>query len=132
MVFTNYNGNYSGSLTLTSQTGSCNFSPTAPVTGTININDNGDGTWTKTHTSAGQTFTFTIHATKLSAGIAYTGTPITNRQIGSFTFNISDNGTIKVSGTNANIYSNALTQTFTGVNGTTCVIVYNGTMTMTR
>ena len=122
--FTDANGSYSGTLTKQSDTG-CNFSNTAPVTGTLTLNSNGTGTWVKTHTSASQTFSFSISASKDSSGISYTGTPITNRAIGAGTYTVTDAGTI----TKSSSFSITITQTFTGTNGTACTVVYKGTVT---
>ena len=126
--FLDYNGNYSGSLSKQSDTG-CNFSVTASVTGTLTLTVSGTGTWVKTHTSAGQTFSFNVSAEKASAGINYVSTPIMNRTIGAGTYTISDSGSITKSGST---YTNTITQTFTGTNGTSCVVVYKGTMTMSK
>lgn len=124
IVFTDYNGAYSGSLGKQSDTG-CNFSSTAPVTGTMNLNSAGTGTWIKIHTAAGQTFNFNVNAEKQVAGILYSGS-ITNRAIGADMFNITDSGSIVKSGTT---YTNTITQVFTRINSPSCVVTYKGTMT---
>src|SRR5262245_4293071 len=58
---TKFNGTYLG--TLPSTTNTCTFSPTAAVSGVLNIGSNGQGTWQKTHTSAGITFSFNVTLT---------------------------------------------------------------------
>lgn len=117
--FPSYNGTYTG--TGTAVENGCNFFPSAPLRGVLNLLTGGTGTWVKTHTQTNVTFNVNVVATAITGGINFTGS-IASQQVGANAYSVAD--TASIAGTTL-----TLTQVFTRLTGTPCTVRYTATMT---